>query len=292
MFGRIEGVTQAEVNELSMMFLGLACLSFLVSYLQNVAWRQIGLKVSELVRSQFVTDALAQDVAFFEAHASGNTLLSHAISDAAAVQLGAGEKMGRLLQYSATFVFSFGVAFVRGWDLTLVMVGCIPFLAGSSVCILRLHKSMSNRLQEVSTKVRTPAYTRAAHGMGHAGWACHRMRCRPPRLGPCQASNSCCVLQAQGVALVAIQHIRFATAYNLQSKIMADFQAALDEASKVGHVPLRMFLDCKVVTACNQQQQQWKGHRGVSGYLRSAVRTLYPHSAGIVSTCAPSTYAT
>ena len=159
MFGRIEGVTQAEVNTLSTMFLGLACMSFLVSYLQNAMWRQIGLKVSELVRSQFVADALAQDVAFFEAHASGNTLLSHAISDAAAVQLGVGEKLGRMVQYSATFVFSFGVAFFRGWDLTLVMVGCIPFLAGSSVCILRLHKSMSNKLHAASSKVRTPSRT-------------------------------------------------------------------------------------------------------------------------------------
>lgn len=44
-----------------------------------------------------------------------------------------GEKLGQLIQYVSTFLFSFAYGFYEGWKLTTVMLGVTPFLVGTFI---------------------------------------------------------------------------------------------------------------------------------------------------------------
>ena len=57
-------------------------------------------------------------------HLLDNTLLR----DLNKLQEGIGEKLGMLAFFTGTFILSIIVAFVYGWDLTLVIMSMIPFM--------------------------------------------------------------------------------------------------------------------------------------------------------------------
>ena len=57
-------------------------------------------------------------------HFLDNTLLR----DLNKLQEGIGEKLGMLAFFTGTFILSIIVAFVYGWDLTLVIMSMIPFM--------------------------------------------------------------------------------------------------------------------------------------------------------------------
>jgi ABC-type multidrug transport system fused ATPase/permease subunit len=68
-------------------------------------------------------------------------------------------QVGTFLQHSATFVVGFIIAFTRSWDMTLVLVGCLPFLAGVGGILAKLITTLSNKA--------TAAYTEVGRSTGH-----------------------------------------------------------------------------------------------------------------------------
>lgn len=64
-------------------------------------------------------------------------------------------QVGVFLQHTATFVVGFVVAFTRSWDMTLVMVGCLPFLAGVGGIMAKLVTTLSNKATTAYTEVRS-----------------------------------------------------------------------------------------------------------------------------------------
>lgn len=53
-------------------------------------------------------------------------------SDLERVREGIGDKFSMLIQYFATFLVGFVVGFMKGWQLTLVIMSLTPLLALSS----------------------------------------------------------------------------------------------------------------------------------------------------------------
>jgi ATP-binding cassette subfamily B (MDR/TAP) protein 1 len=80
-------------------------------------------------------------------------LLQGLNEDSLAVQLAISDKMGAFLQHITTFVVGYIIAFWRGWDMTLVMVGCLPFLAAAGAVMARVATSLGNKQAEAYTEV-------------------------------------------------------------------------------------------------------------------------------------------
>jgi ATP-binding cassette subfamily B (MDR/TAP) protein 1 len=62
-------------------------------------------------------------------------------------------QVGVFLQHTATFVTGFIVAFTRSWDMTLVLMGCLPFLAGMGGIMVRLMTVLTNKATAAYTDV-------------------------------------------------------------------------------------------------------------------------------------------
>jgi ATP-binding cassette subfamily B (MDR/TAP) protein 1 len=70
--------------------------------------------------------------------AIAGSLLRSLNEDTAAYQQAVSEKLGIFIQHSTTFVVGFAVAFWRGWDMTLVLLACLPLLGAVGVALSKL----------------------------------------------------------------------------------------------------------------------------------------------------------
>lgn len=66
--------------------------------------------------------------------------------DSNKVQSAIGDKLGFFMQHCATFGVGYIIAFWRGWDMTLVMVGTLPFLATVGAILSKVRGFLSGFL--------------------------------------------------------------------------------------------------------------------------------------------------
>ncbi|GFH12389.1 uncharacterized protein HaLaN_08066, partial [Haematococcus lacustris] len=111
--------------------------------------RQIALSFVWLALGAMVGSYL--QVAYFDTQATTGTLLQGLNSDSAAVEAAISEKTGHFIQHSTTFIAGIIVAFVGGWDMTLVMVGTMPFLAAAGAVLAKVTAVMSSRTSKAYT---------------------------------------------------------------------------------------------------------------------------------------------
>ncbi|KAL5996684.1 ATP-binding cassette sub- B member 9 [Asimina triloba] len=78
-----------------------------------------------------------QDMAFFDKETKTGEVIGRMSGDTILIQDAMGEKVGKFIQLVSTFFGGFGVAFIKGWRLALVMLSCIPpmVLAGAVMSI-------------------------------------------------------------------------------------------------------------------------------------------------------------
>jgi hypothetical protein len=62
-------------------------------------------------------------------------------------------QVGVFLQHMTTFIVGFIVAFTRGWDMTLVLVGCLPFLAAIGAVLASLQTKLASKQTAAYTEV-------------------------------------------------------------------------------------------------------------------------------------------
>ncbi|KXZ51733.1 hypothetical protein GPECTOR_11g18 [Gonium pectorale] len=129
-FGNPESVDFiATVSNIALKFLWLALGALAASYLEAAVWMYTGNRQTNRLRTRFLTAVLNQDVAFFDVHSTTGGLVQGLNEDSIDVQNAISEKLGAFLHHSSTFVVGFIIGFVRGWEMALVMLGCMPFLA-------------------------------------------------------------------------------------------------------------------------------------------------------------------
>lgn len=100
---------------------------------------------------------------------SASPSASRADSDACGLLLTA-LQVGVFLQHMTTFLVGFIVAFTRGWDMTLVLVGCLPFLAAIGAVLAQLQTKLASK--------QTAAYTEVGAGLLSALLLCGHMIAR------------------------------------------------------------------------------------------------------------------
>eukprot|EP00198_Chlamydomonas_reinhardtii_P007903 XP_001697240.1 MDR-like ABC transporter [Chlamydomonas reinhardtii] len=117
------------VSNLALKFLYLGLGAIVASYLEAGVWMYTGNRQANRLRTRFLRAVLHQDVAFFDVHSTTGGLVQGLNEDSIDVQNAISEKLGAFLHHSSTFITGYVIGFVKGWEMSLVMIGCMPFMA-------------------------------------------------------------------------------------------------------------------------------------------------------------------
>ncbi|KAG4970321.1 hypothetical protein JHK84_036418 [Glycine max] len=120
-------------------------------------WMVTGERQATRIRGLYLKTILRQDVTFFDKETRTGEVVGRMSGDTVLIQDAMGEKVGQFLQFIATFIGSFAVAFIKGWLLTVVMLSCIPPLALVGAVLGQVISKASSRGQEAYSIAATVA---------------------------------------------------------------------------------------------------------------------------------------
>merc|ERR1719295_1419289 len=103
------------------------------------------------IRGEFLRAVLRQDIAWYDTNTSTD-FASRLTEDLNKLQEGIGEKIGMLSFFTGTFILSIIVAFVYGWDLTLVIMSMIPFMVIFGGMATKVQSSFAEKEMEAYGK--------------------------------------------------------------------------------------------------------------------------------------------
>lgn len=81
------------------------------------------------IRMLYLQAVLGQDLTFFDLHGSSGALLQSLNDHTAQIQDAISHKAGNFVHMAGTGVAGLAIAFYRAWEVTLVILGLLPFLA-------------------------------------------------------------------------------------------------------------------------------------------------------------------
>ncbi|KAL5577101.1 hypothetical protein UlMin_018800 [Ulmus minor] len=136
-----------EVSKVSLKFVLLGIGTGIVSLLQVSCWMVTGERQATRIRGLYLKTILRQDIAFFDTETTTGEVIGRMSGDTILIQDAMGEKVGKFIQLVSTFVGGFVVAFVKGWQLTLVMLACIPAIVIAVGVMSIMISKMSSRQQ-------------------------------------------------------------------------------------------------------------------------------------------------
>ncbi|GAB2299042.1 ATP-binding cassette sub- B member 9 [Dionaea muscipula] len=136
-----------EVSKVSLKFLYLAVYAGLVCFLQVVCWITTGERQAAHIRGLYLKNILRQDIGFFDTETTTGEVIGRMSGDTVLIQDAMGEKVGKFIQLMATFLGGFTIAFIRGWQLALVLLACIPALVAAGGAMALIMTKMSSRAQ-------------------------------------------------------------------------------------------------------------------------------------------------
>jgi ABC-type multidrug transport system fused ATPase/permease subunit len=120
---------QQKADLYSLFFLVIAIVGFVTIGGSNTLFEWIGERMARRLRSASFKAILSQEMAFFdeEGHGTG-ALISRLAVDASQTHSLVSEVFRTVTSISATMIIGLVIAFVHGWQLTLVILGIIPLL--------------------------------------------------------------------------------------------------------------------------------------------------------------------
>lgn len=121
---------QSTVNYVATLFLIVGAGNLVASFSQVVSWTVTGERQVQKIRNKYIRAILSQEIGWFDT--CGAAELSTRCADTCGkLQDGLGRHLGALLQNLFTFLTSFVVAFYLSWNLTVVLLASLPFIAGA-----------------------------------------------------------------------------------------------------------------------------------------------------------------
>ncbi|KAL3850148.1 hypothetical protein ACJIZ3_012030 [Penstemon smallii] len=136
-----------EVSKVSLQFVYLALGSGISAFSQVACWMITGERQAVRIRNLYLRAILRQDIGYFDKETNTGEILERISSDTINIQDAIGEKIGKFLQLSASFLGGFVIAFIKGWLLTLVMLSSIPVLVISAALMTVLIAKLTSRGQ-------------------------------------------------------------------------------------------------------------------------------------------------
>ncbi|CAG8491139.1 uncharacterized protein OCT59_020189 [Rhizophagus irregularis] len=130
------------------LLVAVAAAIFILSSMQMGFWMIAGENQAKRVRQIYYEAILRQNIAYFDKISTGD-IANRITSDSDLYQEGISEKVGLIIQYIATFIAGFVIAFTKEWLLALVLCCAFPLLAGSSSIMAKLLASSAKKGQDV-----------------------------------------------------------------------------------------------------------------------------------------------
>ncbi|XP_063817690.1 ATP-dependent translocase ABCB1-like isoform X2 [Pseudophryne corroboree] len=169
MFGKIIGsfsiTDEVEKSQktvlLSLMFLALGVISLIVYIVMGFAFGISGENLTMRLRSLSFKALLRQEIGFFDDHANAvGVLLTRLATDASQVKGATGTRIGLITMTVCTLLTAIIIAFVYGWQLTLLILACVPFLIGANFIRMKSmsgHASKDQKALEEAGRISTEA---------------------------------------------------------------------------------------------------------------------------------------
>ncbi|XXG82230.1 hypothetical protein AAC387_Pa10g0220 [Persea americana] len=136
-----------EVTKVVMKYVYLAIYAGVLSFIQVSSWMITGERQAARIRGLYLKAILRQDIAFFDKETTTGEVIGRMSGDTILIQDAMGEKVGKFIQLISTFFGGFVIAFIKGWQLTLVMLACIPPLVAAGGTMSVIISRMSSRGQ-------------------------------------------------------------------------------------------------------------------------------------------------
>ncbi|CAM8897209.1 unnamed protein product [Rhodiola kirilowii] len=143
------------VSKVSLNFVYLALGVFAAAFLQVACWMTTGERQAARIRGLYLKTILRQDVAFFDKETNTGEVVGRMSGDTVLIQDALGEKVGKFIQLTATFLGGFVIAFIKGWLLTLVMLSCIPPMVIAGGVMAMIISRMASQGQNAYAKAAT-----------------------------------------------------------------------------------------------------------------------------------------
>jgi ATP-binding cassette, subfamily B (MDR/TAP), member 1 len=96
------------------------------------------------IKANFFAAILRQDMAWHDEHKPGE-LTARMTGDTRVLQNGINDKFGNGIMQFGMFIFGFGFGFYYSWELTLVMTGTLPLIAGVGGLMAKAMTSMTEQ---------------------------------------------------------------------------------------------------------------------------------------------------
>ncbi|EGZ10289.1 multidrug resistance protein ABC superfamily [Phytophthora sojae] len=179
-----------SVNRVARNLTIVGAVGLATAYLQVYCWTVTASRQSKRIRSLYVNAIVTKEIAWFDVNEPMQ--LSSRVADATVtIQDGIGSKMSDMLHFTSTVVSGIVIAFIKGWELALILLAVVPFVATSGmlakkVIVAATHSGMQSYAeagavaQESLSNIRTvhmfnsvphfvDKYSRALEGATSAG---------------------------------------------------------------------------------------------------------------------------
>ncbi|KAL5482696.1 hypothetical protein ACEPAI_9290 [Sanghuangporus weigelae] len=113
----------AALDASYLVYIGLGILA--TTFMYMYAWVYTGEINSKRVRENYLRAILRQDIAFFDNVGAGE-IASRIQTDTHLIQMGISEKVAIVVQFLASFITGFVVAYARSWRLALALTSILP----------------------------------------------------------------------------------------------------------------------------------------------------------------------
>ncbi|CAN4095016.1 unnamed protein product [Withania somnifera] len=144
-----------QVSKVSLKFIYLAVGSGLATFTQVACWTVTSERQAARIRCLYLKAVLRQDIGFFDQETNTGIIIESLSSDTLTIQDAIGEKVGKFIQVSSTFLGGFVIAFIKGWRLALVLLSSIPPLVISSSVMTILLAKLASRSQTAYSEAAT-----------------------------------------------------------------------------------------------------------------------------------------
>ncbi|WJX96357.1 ABC transporter B member 11 [Trifolium repens] len=149
-----DSIVVDEVSKVSLKFVYLGAGAFVGSFLQLTCWMITGERQAARIRGLYLKTILRQDVSFFDKETNTGEVVGRMSGDTVLIKDAMGEKVGQFIQFVATFIGGFVIAFTKGWLLTVVMLSSIPLIV--------LSGAMTSMVIAKATSTGQEAYSKSA----------------------------------------------------------------------------------------------------------------------------------
>ncbi|KAI9003354.1 P-loop containing nucleoside triphosphate hydrolase protein [Hyaloraphidium curvatum] len=127
---------RSSVQTAVIAYLIIAGVVFVLNYVAILTWSVAGERSSKRMREEYLAALLRQDVGWHDGQATGD-LINRIGSDVNLVRDGISERIANITIFVSTFLCGFVLAFVRGWELAIVVSAILPILGGAGVFIAK-----------------------------------------------------------------------------------------------------------------------------------------------------------